>query len=46
MQRYPTYKVKDYAGDSIDGTFYEEELQKVTPSENYKVGKNFQKSQS
>ena len=38
-QRYPTYKIKDYAGESIDGTFYEEELQKVTPNEYYKVEK-------
>ena len=26
LQRYPTYKIKDYSGDPIDGTFYEEEL--------------------
>ena len=38
-QRYPTYKIKDYAGEPIDGTFYEEELQKVTPNEYYKVKK-------
>ena len=38
-QRYPTYKIKDYARESIDGTFYEEELQTVTPNEYYKVEK-------
>ena len=38
-QRYPTYKIKAYAGEPIDGTFYEEELQKVTPNEYYKVEK-------
>ena len=42
-QRYPTYKIKDYAGESIDGTFNEEELQNVTPNEFYKV-ENFLKS--
>ena len=36
-QRYPTYKIKDYAG---------EELQKVTPNEYYKVEKIFEKSQN
>ena len=38
-QRYPTYKIKHYAGESIDGTFYEEELQ-VTPNEYYKFKKS------
>ena len=28
-QRYPTYKIKNYSREPIDGTFYEEELQKV-----------------
>ena len=37
-QRYHTYKIRDYAGEPI-GTFYEEELQKVTPNEYYKVEK-------
>ena len=36
---YPTYKIKDYARDPIEGTFYEEELQKVSPNEYYKVEK-------
>ena len=38
-QRYLTYKIKDYSGEPIHGTFYEEELQKVTPNEYYKVEK-------
>ena len=38
-QRYPTYKIKDYSGEPIDGAFYEEELQKVIPNEYYKVEK-------
>ena len=35
-QRYPTYKIKDYAGESIDGKM---ELQNVSPNECYKVEK-------
>ena len=46
QQRYPTYKVKDYSGEPIDGTFYEEELQKVTPNEYYQVENFFEKSQN
>ena len=45
-QRYPTYKIKDFARESIDGAFYEEELQKVTPNEYYKVENFFEKSQN
>ena len=38
-QDYAVYKLKDYAGDDIEGTFYEEELQKVTPNEVYRIEK-------
>jgi hypothetical protein len=34
-----TYKVKDYAGDDILGTFYKQELQKVVPPTTWKVEK-------
>ena len=30
-QEHPTYTLHDYAGDTVEGTFYEEELQKVIP---------------
>ena len=35
------YKVQDYARESITGTFYESELQKVevSPDHVYKIGK-------
>ena len=32
-RRPPVYKVKDYDGEEIEGTFYEEELQKVTKTD-------------
>ena len=37
----PVYKVQDYAGESITGTFYESELQKVevSPDHVYKIEK-------
>ena len=35
-QKYPTYTIKDYGREPIDGAFYDEELQKVTPNEHYK----------
>ena len=38
-QEFPTYTLQDYAGDSEEGTFYEEELQKVVPNEFYRVDK-------
>jgi transposase InsO family protein len=37
LNRSPVvYKLKDLHGDSIDGIFYQEELQRVTVSEDYK----------
>ena len=38
-QEHPTYTLHDYAGDTLEGTFYEEELQKVIPNEFYRVEK-------
>ena len=38
-QEYPTYTLEDYAGDAVDGSFYEEELQRVTPNDFYRVEK-------
>jgi AAA+ superfamily predicted ATPase len=37
----PVYKVKDYAGDPITGTFYSSELQHIKPADNqlYKIEK-------
>jgi len=35
----PTYKIKDYNNDEIQGTFYEQELQK-TNQEVYRIEKN------
>lgn len=35
----PIYKIKDYDGESILGTFYEKELQVVTPSDVFKIEK-------
>lgn len=39
--KIPVYKVKDWADDPIEGTFYESELQKVVKSEDvtYRVKK-------
>ncbi|XP_033114873.1 uncharacterized protein LOC117115268 [Anneissia japonica] len=41
----PTYKVKDWNGEEIDGTFYEKELQKVskTDKDTYRVEKVLRK---
>lgn len=33
------YRIRDLAGEDIDGTFYEQELQKVTPPSSYAVEK-------
>ena len=30
----PVYKLKDYDGEELDGTFYEQELQRVIKSDN------------
>ena len=38
-QEFPTYSLQDYAGDVVEGTFYEEESQKVVPNEFYRVEK-------
>ena len=38
-ERPVVYRVKDYAGDTIRGTFYRHELQKVKEPETYKVEK-------
>ena len=35
----PTYKIKDQSGEEIEGSFYEEELQKVGEPESYKIEK-------
>ena len=35
----PVYKLRDYSGDILDGTFYEEELQKAAPLTNETVFK-------
>lgn len=36
----PTYRLKDYGGDAIEGSFYKEELQRVTKTDDiYKVEK-------
>jgi putative NADPH-quinone reductase len=34
-----TYGISDYSGESIKGKFYEQELQKVTPEEVFKIEK-------
>jgi NADH:ubiquinone oxidoreductase subunit E len=41
----PVYKVKDYAGDPIVGTFYSSELQHIKPSDTqlYKIEKILKK---
>lgn len=36
-QRKPVYKIKDWAGDNIDGTYYEPELQKTTAPPIWKI---------
>ena len=38
----PTYKIKDYSGNEIQGTFYEQELQK-TKQEIYRIEKVIRK---
>ena len=38
-QEHPTSTLHDYAADTLEGTFYEEELQKVIPNEFYRVEK-------
>ena len=45
-QKYPSYNIKNYAGGPIDGTFYEEDLQKVSPNTYHKVEFFFEKSQN
>ena len=39
MKKPPVYKILDYHGDKLEGTFYEPELQKVikTDSDYYRV---------
>ena len=38
----PVYKLKDDAGEILDGTFYEAELQKVIKKDDvYRVSKSF-----
>ena len=44
-QEHPTYTLHDYAGDTVEGTFYEEELQKVIPNEIYRVEKVLKRRQ-
>lgn len=39
----PSYKLEDYAGESLSGVFYEEELQKVSAPAAYKVEKVLRK---
>jgi len=39
----PTYKINDYNNDEIQGTFYEQELQK-TNQEVYRIEKNSKKA--
>lgn len=34
MHSIPVYELKDLAGEIIDGTFYEQELQKIIVSKN------------
>jgi len=46
IDRYPpVYKVKDYSGEELDGTFYEQELQKIAKeeSDSYRVEKVMKK---
>lgn len=40
------YKVEDYSGESIKGTFYEAELQKVIPPEAYHIEKVIRKKKN
>ena len=40
------YKVEDDSGESIKGTFYEKELQKVTPPETYRIEKVIRKKKN
>ena len=35
----PLYEIQDYEGEDILGTFYEQELQNVTPGEVFKIEK-------
>ena len=43
-RRPPVYKIKDYDGDELHGTFYEEELQKVFKhNDTYKIEKILKK---
>ena len=44
-QEHPTYTLHDYAGDTVEGTFYEEELQKVIPNKIYRVEKVLKRRQ-
>ena len=41
MQGVPLYKLKDYGGEEIKGSFYEQELQKVDvdPDQAFKIEK-------
>ena len=41
MQGKPLYTLEDYAGDPVEGKFYEEELQPVTVGEDniYRIAK-------
>ena len=39
----PTYKIKDYNNDEIQGTFYEQELQK-TNQQVYRIEQNNKKA--
>jgi hypothetical protein len=38
-QNINQYKLRDYNGEAIVGAFYESELQKITPPEEFKVEK-------
>lgn len=33
----PVYKLKDWSGEDVQGTFYQEELQAATPNTTYKI---------
>ena len=37
--RPPTYRIQDQSGEEIEGTFYEEELQRVKEPDSYKIEK-------
>ena len=43
MHQVPVYKLKDDAGETLDGTFYEAKLQKVIEDDVYRVEKVLRK---